>query len=73
MFEEFLVIVEHVEAAFEVRKTHGHGLELLLVVQVAQVFLAQHVVGHVVLHVGFGFKVERFELFVGDFFKIAYA
>ena len=34
--EELLVVIEHVQAAFEVAEQHGHGLDALLVGQVLE-------------------------------------
>ena len=72
LFEEFLVVVEHMEAAFEVRKTDGHGFQLAFVVEIAEIFFTQGVVVHVVLDIRFGFEIQGFEFVVRNFFEIAY-
>ena len=72
LFEELLVVIEHVKAPLEVGKTHRHRLELVLVVKITEVLFAQKVVGRVVLNIGFGLEIELFERLVWYFFKIPY-
>ena len=72
LFEELLVVIEHVKAPLEVGKTHRHRLELVLVVEITEVLFAQKVVGRVVLNIGFGLEIELFERLVWYFFKIPY-
>ena len=69
--QEFLVVVEHVQAAFQVAKAHRHRLDALLVGQVAQALLGQLIHGRTGRALGFSFEVELFQLAIGDLEEVA--
>jgi murein endopeptidase len=64
--QELLVVVEQVEAAFEVGEEHSYGLDPLLVGQVLQPLLANLMGGHAIVSVGLGFQVEFFQLLIRE-------
>ena len=39
--------------------------------QVAEIFFAQDIVGHMIFDISFGLEIERFKLVVGDLFEIS--
>ncbi len=63
--QELLVVVEHVQAAFEVAEQHGDRLDALLVGQVLQALLLDLMQGDAVLALLFGAQIQVFELVIG--------
>ena len=69
--QELLVVVQHVQPAFEVGEQHGDGLDALLVGQVLQPLLADLIGRHPVHAVGLGLQIEFFKLLIREGKKIA--
>ena len=63
--QKLFVIIQHVQAAFEVAKEHRHGLDPLLVCQVLDPLFLNFVRGNAVLALLFGFQVQLFEFVIG--------
>src|SRR5579872_40868 len=63
--QELFVVVQHVQAAFEVAEKHGHGLDALLVRQVLDPLLLDFVRGGAVLAMLFRLQVQFFKLVIG--------
>ncbi len=68
--QELLVVVEHVQAAFEVAEQHGDGLDPLLVGQVLQALFLNLVGGNALPALLLGLQVQLFQLCVRKFQKI---
>jgi len=64
--QELLVIIEQVQAAFEIAEQHRHSLDALLVGQVLQPLLANLIRRYAAGAFGLGFQVLRFQLLVGE-------
>ena len=71
--QELLVVVEHVQAAFEVAEAHGDRLDALLVGQVLHALLAELVGLLAVEALLLGLEVHLLELVVGDLEEVAQA
>ena len=69
--QELLVIVEHVQAAFEVAEEHGHGLDPLLVGQVFQPVFLDLAGGGAVPALLLCLEVEFFEFVIRECQEIA--
>jgi hypothetical protein len=69
--QELLVVVEQVQAAFEVAEKHGDGLDALGVGQVLEALFADFVGGDAVQTVGLDGQVSLFQLLVAEGQKIA--
>ena len=69
--QELLVVVEHVEAALEVRETHRDGLDALLVREVLHPLLADLVGRHAVQPLLLGGEVHLLQPVVGNLQEIA--
>ena len=63
--QELLVVVEHVQAAFQVAEQHGDGLDALLVGQILQALFLDFVQGNALLALLFGVQVQLFQLVIG--------
>jgi hypothetical protein len=68
--KELLVVIEHVEAAFEVAEQDGDSLDALLVLQVLEAFLLDLVHGHAGLPLRLGSQIQFFQLPVGERQKV---
>ena len=55
--EKLLVVVEHVQTAFEVAEQHGHGLDALFICQILNAFFLNFVRVHSFLTLLFGFQI----------------
>ena len=69
--QELLVVVEHVQAAFEIAEEHGHRLDARLVGEIPQALLLQRAQRHALLALSLGAQVELLELGVGQHQEIA--
>src|SRR5580698_4714976 len=69
--QEFLVVVEHVQAAFQVAEENGDGLDAFFVGEVFQPFFLNLVLGHTILPLLFRFHIQRFEFVIREREKIA--
>jgi hypothetical protein len=69
--QKLLVVVEQVQAAFQVGEQHGYGLDPLLIGQVLQPLLANLAGRNAIGAVSFGFQVLLFQLLVRESKKIA--
>ena len=69
--EKLLVVIEHVEAAFEIAEEHGDGLDALGVREVLQAFLLNLAGGNALGALLLGVQIQIFQLLVGKFEKIA--
>ncbi len=69
--QELLVIVQHVQPAFEVGEAHGDRLDALLVVEIAHPLFADHVGGPPGQPLLLGLEVHLLQLVVGDLQKVA--
>src|SRR5713101_329577 len=68
--EKLLVVIEHVQPAFEVAEQHGHGLETLFVRQILDAFFLNLVRGDTVLALLLGFQIQLLQLIIGNGKKI---
>ena len=69
--EELLVVVEHVQPAFEVGEEHGDGLDTLVVGEPLQTLFLELVDGDALLALFFGLEVQLLKLFVRQLEKVA--
>ena len=69
--QKLLVVIEQVEAAFEIGEQHRHGLDALFVGQVFEAFFADLVDGNTADAISLGLQVEFFELLVREGKEIA--
>ena len=69
--QEFLVVVEHVQAAFEVAEQHRHGLDALLVGEILQPFFLDLVGGDTLPALLLRPQVQLFQLVVRQRQEIA--
>ena len=69
--QELLVVVQHVQPAFEIAEEHGHRLDALLVGQILEPLFAELVGRNTVPALLLGREVQLFELSVREFEKIA--
>ena len=68
--KELLVVIEHVEAAFQVAEQDRDRLDALLVRQVPQALLLNLVHGHATLTLRLGSQIQFFQLPVGERQKV---
>ena len=64
--EEFLVVIEHVQAAFEVAEEHGDSLDALFVGKVLDALFLNGVRGHAVEALLLGLEIQLFQLVVRE-------
>ncbi len=69
--EEFLIVVEHVEAAFKIAEENGDGLDALVVGKKLQALFLNFVERNALPALIFGFEIEFFELLVRERQEIA--
>jgi hypothetical protein len=69
--QELLVVVQHMEAAFQVRETHGHGLDPLLVGQVLHALFTDLIGRYPVEALALGLEIHLLQGVVGDFQEVA--
>ena len=69
--QEFLVVIEQVQPAFQVAEEHGDGLDPLLIGQVLDPRLANLVRGNAAGAFGLGSQIELFQLLVWEGKEIA--
>ncbi len=70
LYEKLLVVIEHVEAAFEVTEQDRDGLDALLVREVLEALLLNLVHGRAAEAVGFGLQIQLFQFRVGEGQKV---
>ena len=68
--KELLVVIEHVQAAFQVAEQDRDRLDALLIRQVPQAFLLNLVHGHATLALRLGGQVQFFQLPIGEGQKV---
>ena len=68
--EELLVVIEHVEAAFEVAEQDRDRLDALLVREVLEALLLNLVHGHAAQALGLRLQVQIFQFRVGKLQKV---
>src|SRR5262249_1752646 len=68
--EKLLIIVEHVEAAFEVAKEHGYGLNALFVSQILEAFLLDFMDRCAIFALLLGVQIQLLQLIVRESEKI---
>ena len=66
LYEKFLVVIEHVQTAFQVAEEHGDGFDALLVGEVLDALFLNLVRRKAILALFLGFQVELFEFIVRD-------
>ena len=69
--QEFLVIVEHVQASFKIAEEHRHCFDSLLVRQVLEPLLLNLIGGNPIRALFLGFQVKLLQFLVGEGEKIA--
>src|SRR5581483_6468828 len=70
--QEFLVVVEHVQTAFEVGEADRDGLDPLFVGEIAHSLLTNLIGGCAGQAFRLGFQVHFFKLVVGDLEEVSY-
>ena len=68
--QEFLVVVEQVQASLKIGEEHGDGFNALLVGEIFEAFFADITSGHALDAVGLGLQVECFQFLVRESEKI---
>ena len=68
--QKLLVVIEHVEAAFEIAKEDRDGLDALLVGQVLEALLLNLVHGRAAEALGFGLQIQLFQFRIGESQKV---
>src|SRR6185436_5570623 len=68
--QEFLVVIQHVKPALQVREADRDGLDALFVLQVLEALLLDLARRHAALPLLFGGEVTLFQLVVGDLQEI---
>ena len=69
--QKLLVVIEHVQPAFEIAEEHGHGLDPLLVGQILQPLFLDLVDGDAVPALLLRLQIQFFQFVVGEGQKIA--
>ena len=70
LYQELLVVVQHVQPAFEIAEQNRYGLNATLVGQILQPFFLDHIRGDALLALLFCGQVQVFQLRVGKFQKL---
>src|SRR5260370_41773309 len=69
--QKLLVVIEHVQAAFEVAEQHGHGFDALFIRQILEAFFLNLVFGNSFLTLLLGFQIQLLQLIIGKGEKIS--
>jgi len=69
--QELLVVVQHVQPAFEIAEEHRHGFDALLVAEILETLLLDLVGRDAILALLFGGEIQFFELAIRQHQKIA--
>src|SRR6267378_3183621 len=69
--QKLLVVIEHVQAAFEIAEQDGHRLDALFIRQILEAFFLNLVLGNSFLTLLFGSQIQLLQLIIGKGKKIS--